>query len=82
MEQRNELPAIMGGLLGEWFYAEKPMFIEHFDADENDPAYFHLKDVHTVFVMPQYEQGVPLNATMLFWTDPSRVDVQQSSTPW
>lgn len=76
-EQRNELPAIMGGLLGEWFYAEKPMFIEHFDADENDPAYFHLKDVHTVFVMPQYEQGVPLNATMLFWTDPSRVDVQQ-----
>ena len=76
-EQRHELPVIMGGLLGEWFYADKPMFIEHFDADENDPAYFHLKDVHTVFVMPQYEQGVALNATMLFWTDPSRVDVEQ-----
>ncbi len=76
-EQRHELPAMMGGLLGEWFYAEKPMFIEDFEPDENDPAYFHLRDVRTVFVMPQYEQGVALNATMLFWTDPSRVDVEQ-----
>lgn len=76
-EQRHELPAIMGGLLGEWFNADAPRFIEHFEADENDPAYFHLKGVSTAFVMPQYEGGEPHNATVLFWTDPSRVDPEQ-----
>ena len=76
-EQKNELPMLMGGVLGEWFYLDRPEFIEHFDVDESDPAYFHLRGMHTVFLLPQYDQGVPMNMTALLWTDASKVDLEQ-----
>jgi sigma-B regulation protein RsbU (phosphoserine phosphatase) len=75
--QRAELPVIAGGLLGEWLYAARPQFVENFEVDEMDPAYFHLKDMHAAFVLPQYDQGEAVNTTVMFWEDASRVDVEQ-----
>ncbi len=76
-EQKHELPMLMGGLLGEWFYNDRPEFIEHFEVDESDPAYFHLRDMHAAFVLPQYDQGVPMNMTTLLWADASAVNVDE-----
>jgi sigma-B regulation protein RsbU (phosphoserine phosphatase) len=82
-DQKDELPLLSGGVLGEWLYNEKPLFVEHFEPDELDPAYFHLKDMHAAFVMPQYEQGRALNMTVLLWEDASRVDVDDlPNTMW
>lgn len=76
-QQRDELPILSGGLLGEWLSDGKAKFIDHFDADENDPAYFHLKDLHAAFVMPQYELGQTINMTIILWADGSTVDRTQ-----
>lgn len=76
-QQRDKLPILSGGLFGEWLYDARARFIEHFDADENDPAFFHIKDLHTAFVMPQYDLGQAVNMTVLFWKDATGVDVNQ-----
>lgn len=76
-QQRDQLPILSGGLFGEWLYEGKAQFIEHFDVDEDDPGYFHLKDLHAAFVMPQYDLGQAVNMTVLFWENASGVDVNQ-----
>lgn len=76
-EQKAELPVIAGGVLGEWLYDGTPRYIENFEADELDPAYFHLRGMRAAFVLPQYDQGVALNATVMLWDDPAKVDVEQ-----
>lgn len=82
-EQRDQLPLLSGGILGDWVYADKPMFIEHFEVDESDPAYFHLEGLSAAFVMPQYDGGVALNVAILLWTDASKVDVTRlPNTHW
>ncbi len=76
-QQRDQLPILSGGLLGEWLYASKAQFIERFEVDEDDPAFFHLSGLTAAFVMPQYDQGQAINMTILLWKDASGVDVRQ-----
>lgn len=76
-EQKAELPLITGGLLGEWLYDGRPRFVERFEADEMDPAHFHLKDMHAAFVLPQYDRGRAVNMTIMLWEDAGKVNREQ-----
>jgi sigma-B regulation protein RsbU (phosphoserine phosphatase) len=61
--QREKLPVLSGGILGEVAYADKPMVITDLDKrlKESDPGWFYLQGFTTLIALPQYEDGKGLN---------------------
>ena len=67
--QRDRLPRLCGGLLGEIIYADKPVIIDDLPSrlSPDDPGYFYLEGFQSLVAMPQYDGGIGLNCTaMLF----------------
>ena len=79
--QRDRLPKLTGGLLGEIAYANKPVIIE--DLPErltpDDPARRFLEGFSTLVAMPQYDGGQGLNITVML--APPGVEVDFSRIP-
>jgi sigma-B regulation protein RsbU (phosphoserine phosphatase) len=61
--QRERLPRLSGGVLGEIAYANKPVLIDDLPArlKADDPAYFFLEGFQSLFALPQYDQGEGVN---------------------
>src|SRR4051794_8190800 len=55
--QRDQLPRLSGGLLGELIYANKPIIID--DVPErlaaDDPGRFYLEGIQHLIALPQYD---------------------------
>lgn len=49
-KQRDELPILSGGLLGEVVYGNKPYVIEDLRVAKSDPAYEFLKDMRVLVI--------------------------------
>jgi sigma-B regulation protein RsbU (phosphoserine phosphatase) len=67
--QRDRLPRLAGGLLGELAYANKPVFIEDLPSRlaPDDPGRFYLEGCASLFAMPQYDGGEGLNITVMLY---------------
>src|SRR5947207_15720344 len=65
--QRDRLPRLSGGLLGEIAYANKPVIIEDLPArlTADDPARFYLAGFDRLVALPQYDNGEALNVTVM-----------------
>jgi sigma-B regulation protein RsbU (phosphoserine phosphatase) len=65
--QRDRLPHLSGGILGEIAYANRPMFIEDLPGrlGADDPAWFYLQGFQSLIALPQYDAGEGLNVTMM-----------------
>jgi phosphoserine phosphatase RsbU/P len=63
--QRDRLPRLSGGILGEIVYANKPVIIDDLPArlSESDPGYFYLQGFQSMVALPQYDDGQGLNVT-------------------
>src|SRR2546430_3657618 len=65
--QRDRLPRLSGGLLGEIAYANEPVIIddvpERLKAD--DPAHFYLEGFQSLVAMPHYEVNQGINVTCM-----------------
>ncbi|MBX3378925.1 MAG: PP2C family protein-serine/threonine phosphatase [Phycisphaeraceae bacterium] len=61
--QREKLPVLSGGILGEVAYADKPLVISDLDKrlKRDDPGWFYLEGFRTLIALPQYEDGKGLN---------------------
>lgn len=61
--QRERLPRLSGGLLGEIVYADKPQVIDDLPArlSKDDPGYFYLQGFQSLIALPNYEGGRSLN---------------------
>lgn len=61
--QREKLPVLSGGLLGEIAYADKPIVMTDVDLrlSKDDPGWFYLQGFKTLVALPQYEDGKGLN---------------------
>lgn len=61
--QREKLPVLSGGLLGEIAYADKPIVMTDVDKrlSKDDPGWFYLQGFSTLVALPQYEDGKGLN---------------------
>ena len=67
--QRQRLPRLRGGLLGELAYANKPVIIEDLPPRlaADDPGRFYLEGFEALVALPQYDQGEGINVSaMLF----------------
>jgi sigma-B regulation protein RsbU (phosphoserine phosphatase) len=65
--QRDRLPRLSGGLLGEVAYANRPVFIEDLPSRlaPDDPGRFYLEGFQSGVALPQYDSGEGLNVTMM-----------------
>jgi sigma-B regulation protein RsbU (phosphoserine phosphatase) len=65
--QRDRLPRLSGGILGEIAYANRPVIIDDLPARlaADDPGHFYLEGIQRLVALPQYDQGEGLNVTAM-----------------
>jgi len=65
--QRDLLPKLQGGLLGELTYLNKPVLIDDVPSrlSKDDPGYFYLQGIQSLVSLPQYDNGEGLNVTCM-----------------
>ncbi|MDB5319654.1 MAG: rsbU 2 [Phycisphaerales bacterium] len=65
--QRDRLPRMSGGLLGELAYANRPVIIDDLPArlTADDPGHFYLEGFQSLVALPQYDDGEGLNVTIM-----------------
>jgi sigma-B regulation protein RsbU (phosphoserine phosphatase) len=65
--QRERLPRLSGGLLGELAYANQPVIIDDLPARlaADDPGSFYLQGFQRLVALPHYEDDQGINVTVL-----------------
>ncbi|MBB6428573.1 PP2C family protein-serine/threonine phosphatase [Algisphaera agarilytica] len=74
-KQKDQLPVLNGGFLGELLYGDVPVIINDFRPNPDDPAYEHLKDFRSLQAVPHYHEGVGTNMAINFSTRPGAFDL-------
>src|SRR6478672_2746360 len=76
--QRDRLPRLTGGLLGEIAYANRPIVFDDLPARlaPGDPGRFYLDGFKTMVALPQYDGGEGLNVTAMLLPDGFQLDPQ------
>src|SRR5438045_34980 len=67
--QRDRLPLLTSGLLGETVYANQPVIIDDLPArlSPDDPAHFYLQGFASLVALPQYDANESLNVTVFLF---------------
>jgi sigma-B regulation protein RsbU (phosphoserine phosphatase) len=79
--QRERLPKLSGGLLGEIAYANQPVFIDDLPSKlrPDDPAHFYLEGFASLVALPVYDGGEGLNVTVMLM--PRELQFDRSRIP-
>ncbi len=74
--QRDRLPRLAGGVLGQVAYAGEPVIIEDLPArlEADDPAHFYLQGFQSLVSTPQYDGGEALNCTIMLLPPGQEID--------
>jgi sigma-B regulation protein RsbU (phosphoserine phosphatase) len=74
--QREQLPRLSGGILGEILYDGRPRLIENLPEllAEDDPAKYYLEGFQALVALPQYDGGEALNITMMLLPPGEEID--------
>ena len=74
--QRERLPKLSGGLLGEIAYGNQPQIIDDLPARlaADDPARFYLEGFQSLIALPQYDDGEGLNTTVFLLPPGEEID--------
>jgi sigma-B regulation protein RsbU (phosphoserine phosphatase) len=62
---KDLLPVLEGGLLGELIYGDEPQIIDEIDIAPDDPAAEYFAGMRSLIAVPNYDQGVALNMVVL-----------------
>ncbi|MBC7773644.1 MAG: PP2C family protein-serine/threonine phosphatase [Pyrinomonadaceae bacterium] len=80
--QRERLPRLSGGLLGEIAYADKPVIINDLASrlKADDPSWFYLQGYQALVALPSYEDGKGINTTIMLIApdevlDPTKIPI-------
>ncbi|MEM7625301.1 MAG: PP2C family protein-serine/threonine phosphatase [Planctomycetota bacterium] len=69
-KQRDQLPVLEAGVLGDLLYGDLPVLNNEFVPDPDDPAYEYLKDYRSFQAVPHYHEGVGTNMAINFSSEP------------
>ena len=72
--ERDRLPLLDGGLLGELIYGDKPRILQDFAFDPDDPAFAYLDGQRALMAIPNYDGGEGLNMTVRLSADRDAFD--------
>src|SRR5262249_46297848 len=68
---KDRLPVYRGGILGDLIYGDEPRIIDEVVVAEDDPAAEHLAGFRSLMAMPNYDQGIGMNMTILLRREPA-----------
>jgi sigma-B regulation protein RsbU (phosphoserine phosphatase) len=79
--QRDKLPHLTGGLLGEIVYANEPVIIDDLPArlKPDDPGHFYLEGFGSLVALPHYEANQGINVTCML--SPPGKEMDKSMIP-
>jgi len=63
--ERDKLPLLKGGILGDIIYSNEPRVIRDLNVSEEDPAYEYLHDMKELMAAPQYQQRESMTVQVL-----------------
>ena len=74
--ERDRLPKLTGGILGEIAYADQPVVIDDLSArlSKDDPAYFYLEGFESLVALPQYDANQAMNVTSMLFKKGQGID--------
>jgi sigma-B regulation protein RsbU (phosphoserine phosphatase) len=78
-KQKELLPLLEGGLLGDLIYGDEPRLIDDLSPllNSDDPAFDYLAGFRSLMAVPHYEQGEGLNMIVLLREAPAAFDPEK-----
>ncbi len=73
-KQRDKLPLLRSGVLGELLYAGRPRLLGRLDVPADDPAHEYLAGMRSGAFIPMFDQGEAINMVALFRKEPDAFD--------
>ena len=70
-KEKDRLPVLEGGLLGELLYGDEPQIIDELAIAADDPAALYLSGHGSLAAIPLFDQGVALNMVILLRKEPA-----------
>jgi phosphoserine phosphatase RsbU/P len=75
--EREKLPLLEGGLLGELIYGNEPRIIDDLHVTPDDPAAEHFDGYRSLAAIPQFDRGEALNMVVLLRPQPFAFDREE-----
>jgi sigma-B regulation protein RsbU (phosphoserine phosphatase) len=78
-KEKDKLPVLDGGLLGELIYGDEPRIIDDIAPllRPDDPAYDYLAGQRSLMAIPHYDRGVGLNMVVSTQKEPGAFDPEE-----
>jgi phosphoserine phosphatase RsbU/P len=78
-KQKERLPLLEGGLLGELIYGDEPRLIDDIAPllSDDDPAHGYLSGFRSLMAIPHYDQGMALNMVVMLQPEPRGFDPER-----
>ncbi len=73
-KERDKLPVLQGGLLGELLYAGEARIIDELQVAADDPAAEHLAGMGSLAAIPHFDDGVAINMAVHMCRAPRAFD--------
>jgi sigma-B regulation protein RsbU (phosphoserine phosphatase) len=70
-KEKDRLPLLEGGLLGELIYGDEPRLINDLQVSPDDPAAEYFAGQRSLIAVPQYDRGVALNMVVRMHRQPA-----------
>jgi sigma-B regulation protein RsbU (phosphoserine phosphatase) len=70
-KNKDRLPVLEGGLLGELIYSEEPRIIDDIQIASDDPAAEYFSGMRSLIAVPNYDRGMALNMVVLMRKEPA-----------
>ena len=75
--ERDKLPVLEGGLMGQLLYGDEPRMIDELDVAADDPAAEYFAGMRSLVAVPVYDQGTALNVVLFMRERPAGFDPNQ-----
>jgi sigma-B regulation protein RsbU (phosphoserine phosphatase) len=76
-QEKDRLPILEGGLLGELIYGDEPQIIDNLQVSSNDPAAEYFAGMGSLIAIPNFDQGIALNMVVLMRKEPASFQPEQ-----
>jgi sigma-B regulation protein RsbU (phosphoserine phosphatase) len=70
-KQKDRLPLLEGGILGELLYGDEPRIIDNLEIAPDDPAAEFLAGHRSLMAIPMYDKGIAINMVVLMRKEPA-----------
>lgn len=63
-EQKDKLPLLRSGFLGELLYGDEPVVIDELNVARDDPTFSYVEGMRSLLAIPHFDEGVAKNMAL------------------